>query len=1463
MASLTSCIKKAGGFLSAADKKALLAIAKELREGGLSNLEAGRKAVARHLETVKIGLEEQTRKLAEAKPQAENREFAKEGLGSIRLEDGKKIISLFEKADASTLFHESSHAWLEELIADATRTDAPQQLKDDLALVRQYLGNDGGALTVEQHERFARTGEAYLMEGKAPSRGLARIFSRFKQWLTKIYGAVEKLDVPINNEIRGVFDRLLATDAEIAEARKSAGLEPNFKDREEAGMTQAEWGAYLRAIDKANQEAESTLLDKMMARVRRQRTAEFRRERAEVAKQVTTEIDAQPDMQALNLLRATKAADGSEQKVRLSLDAVRELYGEEMANELPHGVLAKDGLPPDVVAGLLKLDSADALMSMLRGLEREQRDLRTTEGEKRTIRQYRIDTETDRRMGDRRTELEDEASIRDEAMAAVHSEARAELLATELRYLRRLGARDLENRGEARKPMQEKLAALEQEYGDLKVAERWNAAEADLMAKLEKAKAVAEVEKKASAAAEKAEATIADLKQQIADLKMTDRWKDAEADLLARLEKAKAVAEAERKASKAAEKAQSTIADLEQKIADLKMAKRWNEAEQRSLRDAVTITKPMLDAMRAQVDTILSGKTLGEIGRYEMYLRNERKAALEVQRAILKKDWAAAAAAKQRQILSNILFTRARQAATEIDRGVNHLQRLQDNKSLSIDPEYRAQIYAMLERFDLRKSTSEKEIARRESLKAFLDQMEKDGVVPNVPEYLIDEANRTHYKRLSLTDFRDLVDAVKAIEHLGRLKNRLLTSKAKRDFEAARGEMVATIKANAGDRKANVRDPATDAERAAAFARRFGAAHVKVATLARILDGGKDGGPVWEYLVRTANERGDMETTMRAEATEKLTAILKPISKGLSKKRFYDSIGRAMTREQVIGMALNMGNEGNKQRLLGGEGWTMAQVQPVLDTLTSAEWKAVQAIWDHFESYRPLIGAKEMRVYGAEPKWVEPVPLNVRSADGQDLNLRGGYYPITYDPMASVRAEQHADAELAKRQMQNAYTSSTTRRSFTKERVGEVEDRPLIYTLKGLYSGVNDVIHDLAWHEWLIDANKIVRDGKFDHAVRSTYGPEVIRQFKSWINDIAEGDKGLQAELDSAIGKLRHGVSVAGLGFNVVSALMQPLGLTQSISRIGLRWVGKGLARYVAHPFDATKQVNADSAFMANRARTRFRELNELRNRIEGESTVKEVIGTYGYWLMARMQQAVDVPTWLGAFEKATAEGHTKDRAVALADQAVIDSQGGGQTKDLSAIERGGPAQKLFTVFYSFMNTAMNLGIEKTMSANTPTKKAKLAVDYLILYGIPAVFGAMLKDAITPGDSGNWDEDDKIVKSLAKAQIEYLFGLVVLGREFAGAARAVAGLDDHVIDYKGPAGLRVISDVAELGKQLGQVWKGGEFDDAFRKALINSLGSAFGLPSAQMNRSITGVEALQEGKTDNPAAVLFGYQEQR
>jgi len=317
---------------------------------------------------------------------------------------------------------------------------------------------------------------------------------------------------------------------------------------------------------------------------------------------------------------------------------------------------------------------------------------------------------------------------------------------------------------------------------------------------------------------------------------------------------------------------------------------------------------------------------------------------------------------------------------------------------------------------------------------------------------------------------------------------------------------------------------------------------------------------------------------------------------------------------------------------------------------------------------------------------------------------------------------------------------------------------------------------------------------------------------------------------------------------------MQPLGLTQSIVRIGPKWVGKGIGKAVGSPLETVDEINEKSEFMRTRALTRLREIAEVRSQVKGVSKTRAAIDASAYFLMMRAQQLVDVPTWWGAYEKAVAEGNDENRSVALADQAVIDAQGSGTIKDLSAIERGGPVSKLFTVFYSFFNTALNLGVGQTMTADN---KAKLAADYLLLFTVPAILGAILKDAMTAGDSGDWEDPESILKKLAGEQLSFLMGLMVGVREFTAAVQAATGTQQYAGGYQGPAGVRMIVDAYKLALQAKQ----GEMDDGLRKAVVNAAGDLLRLPAAQINRTITGAQALVDGKTENPGVLLTGYQE--
>ena len=405
--------------------------------------------------------------------------------------------------------------------------------------------------------------------------------------------------------------------------------------------------------------------------------------------------------------------------------------------------------------------------------------------------------------------------------------------------------------------------------------------------------------------------------------------------------------------------------------------------------------------------------------------------------------------------------------------------------------------------------------------------------------------------------------------------------------------------------------------------------------------------------------------------------------------------------------------------------------------------------------------------------------------------------------------------------------------------------RPVRKDFGVVFEHIDQVIHDLTWHEYLIDANRLLRAKPIDSAIRGHYGPEVLRTMKKMLEDVAAGDVAAQNVFEKSMNHLRTGVTVAFLGWNTMTSLMQPLGLTQSIVRVGPKWIGKGLARWLgdaASMENTATWINERSEFMRLRGMTLQREISEIRNRISNKLSVVEA--SY-FWLIQAMQKVADIPTWLGAYEKAMSENRDEATAIALADQAVLDSQGGGQIKDLAQIQRGSPLLKLFTNFYSYFNTTFNLAAERTGQTNfrDPLAVGRLAVDYLMLYSVPAVLGALIRSAL----KGDLDDADALAKKLIAEQITYLLGTMVGLREFSAAVGGSMG-------YEGPAGTRFFSEVAKLSKQVAQ----GEADGALLKALNSTAGIFLHYPALQVQHTVEGMVALERGETNNPGVLLAG-----
>ena len=254
-------------------------------------------------------------------------------------------------------------------------------------------------------------------------------------------------------------------------------------------------------------------------------------------------------------------------------------------------------------------------------------------------------------------------------------------------------------------------------------------------------------------------------------------------------------------------------------------------------------------------------------------------------------------------------------------------------------------------------------------------------------------------------------------------------------------------------------------------------------------------------------------------------------------------------------------------------------------------------------------------------------------------------------------------------------------------------------------------------------------------------------------------------------------------------------------------------------------------------------------NIVRGDSRARRSYLANAFALIGFTQGMVDMSVWWAAYSKAIKEGKAEDMAVSIADQTVIDTQGSGMLKDLSQAMRGGHKQsayaKLFTSFYQFSNTQYSL---LSAQLRTAPSMGKAAADAFTILVVGAFFEEMLRTLLKP--SPDDEEPEDLAKALIANQIDFAIGLPFGGGELRGIGDMIVG--EQAMQYRGPSGLRMVGEARTFAGQTLQ----GEFDRAWTRSAINMFGLIWGIPSAQINDTIDGIEAAVEGEVEGVEAAL-------
>lgn len=651
----------------------------------------------------------------------------------------------------------------------------------------------------------------------------------------------------------------------------------------------------------------------------------------------------------------------------------------------------------------------------------------------------------------------------------------------------------------------------------------------------------------------------------------------------------------------------------------------------------------------------------------------------------------------------------------------------------------------------------------------------QDDLVAPWIRAIVDGKDRIHYdKDLTMVQFRDINEAIRAVNKVSR-----------RDYEAntltdTDGSVIAISDAAARLAQSLPHRENWDAEQDRNDQNRKGRGKellsdallslTKIETLLRNM------GDDWmQFIYKPIDRASRRELTMQQDACREFARIYHMYSntewrKMRSQKLYAVGSVERFTKEQLLVMALNWGNQEGRQRVLDeanrhvkneAQKANEATIEDIFSrALSNKDLDFLEAIWGQLEQYWPERNKVQERLYGSGMGRVRAKPYTINGR-----KVSGGYYPIVYDPQLTTRTNEMELDDIVKTQLSGSSTMGVGMGS-TKKRVQQVKNQILYKSLDVWPSAVNEAIHHICMREAVTDVYKLISHPDVEAAVQENYGMKTYASLKQWAKDCWKTDVQKTDKISRMLENMRRNTTFAVMAYRTSTAVLNGLNILPMMNRIGV-WntvkamVNFGIGFYKGTPTYKRNRrfVMEHSPFMADRINTIDKDMQQKMRLTMPKNTsragqkariARDALNRYGYFFITETDLMCSLALWKYQYDESlrqqidagkTDETLMRDQALFEADQAVRDVLGSGMVKDQAELQRKNGLVAQITPFYSYCNTVMNALIDagyKWKSGN------RLAMFNAMLYWIVlnSVFEQLYRSAV----SG--DDLDKLLKKM-------------------------------------------------------------------------------------------------------------------
>lgn len=731
------------------------------------------------------------------------------------------------------------------------------------------------------------------------------------------------------------------------------------------------------------------------------------------------------------------------------------------------------------------------------------------------------------------------------------------------------------------------------------------------------------------------------------------------------------------------------------------------ESEKYNLNDVMEANNGIMKAVRQEIRTRMQHSPLFAVTNVYDAIKAERDTSHRLRTAIRGQNWAKAVEEQQNRFAAAVTVEEKKKLKEKAESLVKKVEKQLSTRSVRLPKNERYWHRHLAYILKITDTDAEKPEEGVISLDDLFKELRENLDVETTPTNILEKAQDESFqgwKSLTIEELQDAVDTLNVIYTAGKNKFKLksidgkllkdVIDEIRKDDSIIRGGVNEhTIRDNTGGLgylELYTQSPALKKlmESKAVTALIHGnqralAATMKVEEILLLL-----GPKAHKYIYGIYERAANNEAEMLADINGKLEKIMSVYTR----KELVDWDNQAytftagndtqrVTKREIFCMALNMGNDVNRSRLVMGLGIDEKQnplymSQFLAEHMTKKDWETVQKIWDLIDEMWPETVRVEEELNGRRLEKVAPRAFVTNAADtGERIEMRGGYYPIAYNAEKSSRsAELIANGEL--QLSMNGNMLLGIGRGFTKSRTEAVIERPLLLSTDVITQHIMRSVHNATFRIAARDIFRLVRSKDFEEHVNSLAGRPFYEAIKKWSEDgwtPAPSNGGPTENLaNKALGYLRRNSVMAIMGYRIWPVIENVSNIGPTMDVIGAHETLQAVMNFYSD-FGKNIALLKKSPMMRERVNSMDRDIQRENDPFTRHSAAVETLKDHAYSLMTMSDLMLSAPLWVHSYQSHFAEiladvekdNEKKKEEVLVAETELIERK-----KELSRLRR-------------------------------------------------------------------------------------------------------------------------------------------------------------------------------------------------